>query len=123
MSDRILIPPYTHSPQYRNFFHLSSGCEVGVSILQGSMRAGRGVGLASAAGSATVKKILDLSMESVSSLSAGQKGTVTLLDRSVKCDIFVYGAVCRQFLVMTQLVCCTTLRMFCLSSQYVGLCW
>lgn len=70
------------------------------------MRAGRGVGLASAAGSATVKKILDLSMESVSSLSAGQKGTVTLLDRSVKCGIFVYGAVCRQFLVVTQLVCC-----------------
>ena len=45
------------------------------------MRAGRGVGLASAAGSATVKRILDLSAESVSFLTAGQKGTVTLIDR------------------------------------------
>lgn len=58
-----------------------SGCEVAVSVLQGRICQGRGVGLASAAGSATVKKILDFSGESVSALSAGQKGSVTIIDR------------------------------------------
>lgn len=57
------------------------GCEVSVSILQGKLRVERGVGLASAAGTATVKRILDHSGESVTSLSAGQKGTITLIDR------------------------------------------
>ena len=71
----------SHFSPCEYFLCLSSGCEVSLSILQGNMVAGRGVGLASAAGTATVKRILDLSLESVPYLSAGQKGTVTLLDR------------------------------------------
>lgn len=45
------------------------------------MRVGRGVGLASVAGTATVKKMADLQGLPVTVLCAGEKGTVTLVDR------------------------------------------
>ena len=67
------------------------------------MRTGRGVGLASAAGSATVKKILDFSGESVSMLCAGQNGSVTLIDRYNAWDVcklfFTYKFACYCLLI------------------------
>ena len=66
-----------------------------VSVLQGKVRVERGVGLASAAGTATVRRILDHSGESVTSLSAGQKGTLTLIDRYL--DSYTYFCIFEYF--------------------------
>jgi elongation factor 1 alpha-like protein len=57
------------------------GCDVSVSVLQGRIRVGRGVGLASAAGAATVKKVSDANGTQLNVLVAGEKGTVQLIDR------------------------------------------
>lgn len=50
-------------------------------MLQGKVSLGRGVGLASSAGAATVKKILDLYGMPLNVLSAGEKGLISLIDR------------------------------------------
>jgi elongation factor 1 alpha-like protein len=61
---------------------VAKGCEVAVSVLQGTLRVGRGVGLASAAGAATAKKLLDAEGAPLRAITAGSKGTVQLVDRS-----------------------------------------
>lgn len=61
---------------------VAKGCDVAVSVLQGTLRVGRGVGLASAAGAATAKKLLDADGGPLSAITAGSKGTVQLVDRS-----------------------------------------
>ena len=62
-------------------FFVWSDCEVQVSIIQGRMCVNRGVSLASTAGAATVKKIMDPFGGVVEILNAGDKGTVKLVDR------------------------------------------
>jgi translation elongation factor EF-1alpha len=53
-----------------------------VTVLQGRLLAGRGVGLASTAGAATVKKIVLEDGSPVEGVEAGQSAVLTLLDRS-----------------------------------------
>lgn len=58
------------------------GCEVRATVLQGRLARGRGVGLASAAGAATVKSITTDDGTALPSLQAGETATLALLDRS-----------------------------------------
>ena len=71
-----------------SFLILSLGCDVQVSVLQGKLSVGRGVGLASTAGAATVKKILNPFAESVNTIFAGEKGIISLIDRFEKKHAF-----------------------------------
>lgn len=61
---------------------VAKGCEVAVAVLQGQLRAGRGVGLTSAAGAATAKNVRDADGGAVAAIAAGCKGVVHLVDRS-----------------------------------------
>lgn len=58
------------------------GCEVRATVLQGRLARGRGVGLASASGAATVKSITTDDGTALPSLQAGETATLVLLDRS-----------------------------------------
>jgi len=60
----------------------SRGCDVRVTVLQGRLLAGRGVGLASTAGAATVKKIVLEDGSPVDRVEAGVCAVLTLQDRS-----------------------------------------
>ena len=59
-----------------------------MSVLQGKLSVGRGVGLASTAGAATVKKILNPFGDPVNTIFAGEKGLVTLIDRFEEISFF-----------------------------------
>ena len=60
----------------------AKGCEMAFTVLQGQLRAGRGVGLTSAAGAATAKNVRDADGAPVAVVAAGCKGVVHLVDRS-----------------------------------------
>lgn len=58
------------------------GCDVKVNVLQGRINEGRGVGLASGSGAATVKKICTEDGTPLPVLRAGDTAILTLVDRS-----------------------------------------
>ena len=68
LSTLLQHPPSQHSSSYpldlllldtHTLMTALKGCEVAISVLQGVMRSGRGVGLTSSSGAATVKKMMD----------------------------------------------------------------
>ena len=73
-----------------------------MSLLQGKLSVGRGVGLASTAGAAAVKKILNPFGDPVNTIFAGEKGLVTLIDRFEEISFFLHqiARMCRKLFIV-----------------------